>query len=105
MLIASERQRLNVTKMKCLRSICIEKKIDRVRNTINRRRCRNKLSLFKRADKKVLRLFGHLKKISDIRIVKKVYKIRMDSVRRVGRSQKVVRRLRLRLRLVLLGGG
>ena len=102
MLNARERQRVNVMEMKCLRSICNVRRIDRVRNEIVRRRCGNKLSLLERADRGILRWFGHLERMSVERIVKKVYKSKVDGVRRVGRPR---RRWLDGVKDVLLGRG
>lgn len=49
MLNARQRQRINVTKIKCFRSICNIMGIDKVRNVV-RRKCENKLSLLGREE-------------------------------------------------------
>lgn len=70
----------------CLSSICGVKIINKVRNVMIRRRCGNKLSLFERADRKVLRWFGHLGRMSDEKIKNEVE--RVDGMKRVGRLRR-----------------
>lgn len=48
-----ERPMINLMKINCLRSICDAKRKDRVKNALVRRRFKNKLSMFERADKGV----------------------------------------------------
>ena len=83
----SERKRVDVMEMKCLRSVCGVKRIDRVRNDDVRARCGNEVSLLERADRGVLRWFGHVERMDDERIVKKIYKSEVDGVRAVGRPR------------------
>lgn len=61
------RGRVNVTKVKCLSSICDAKRIDKARSVMIRGKCGYKLSLFEKADWGVglVKCFGHLERRND----------------------------------------
>ena len=63
--------------MNCLRNICGLRKIDRVRYEV-RRRCREKASVSERMDQSKLRWFGHVERMEDVRLAKKVYESEMQ---------------------------
>ncbi len=69
---AVERRRLNVMEMRCLRSICGVTRMDRVRNDEVRRRTGAVKELADRAEQGVLRWFGHVERMEEQRLVKKI---------------------------------
>ena len=69
---AAERRRINVFEMKCLRSMIGVTRLDRVRNEEVRRRTDERKELAERVDMRVLRWFGHMERMDDIRVVKRV---------------------------------
>ena len=81
---ARERKKVDVMEMKCLRSICGVRLVDRVRNERVRERCGIKVRLLERANRGVLRWFGHVERMSGERLVKKVYKSKVEGVRGIG---------------------
>ena len=70
----AERKRLNVLEMRCLRSMCGVTRLDRIRNEEVRRRTGVVRELAERADQRVLKWFGHMERMSDERLVKRVLK-------------------------------
>ena len=69
---SAERRKLNVLEMKCLRSLVGVSRMDRVRNEEVRRRAGIKRELASRADQRVLRWFGHLERMVEYRIARRV---------------------------------
>ena len=69
-----KRDRLNVFKMRCLRSMCGVTRLDRIRNDEVRRRTGVVKELTGRADENVLRWFGHMERMSEDRLTKRVWK-------------------------------
>ena len=67
-----ERQRLNVFEMRCLRSMVGVSRIDRVRNEVVRERTGVVKELAARVDMNVLRWFGHVERMEDERLLKRV---------------------------------
>merc|ERR1712121_55348 len=57
---AEEKNKLDVTEMNCLRSMCGVTRRDRVRNEVVRRRVGVSETLSKRVERKVLKWFGHV---------------------------------------------
>ena len=57
---SAERRKVNVLKMKCLRSLVGASRMDRVRNEEVRRRAGIQRELASRADQRVSRRFGHV---------------------------------------------
>ena len=68
-----ERRKVNVLEMKCLRSLVGVSWMDRVRNEEVRRRAGIEMELASRADKSVLRWFGHVERMNDYRMARRVY--------------------------------
>ena len=60
---SAERRKVNVLKMKCLRSLVGVSRMDRVRNEEVRRRAGIERELASRAEQRVLRLFVHVKRM------------------------------------------
>ena len=82
-----ERKRMEEVDMKCLRNIC-GLRIDRVPNEEIRRRCGKNVSVSQRIDQGVLRWFGHVERMRDERIAKRVYESDVRVVRRRGMPKK-----------------
>ena len=59
----TERRKVNVLEMKCLRSLVAVSRMDRVRNEEVRRRAGIEMELACRADQRVLRWFGHVERM------------------------------------------
>ena len=59
---SAERRKVNVLEMKCLRSLVGVSRMDRVRNEEVRRRAGIARELANRADQRVFRWFGHVKR-------------------------------------------
>ena len=68
----SERRRLNVFEMKCLRSMAGVTRWDRLRNEVVRERTGVRKELAARVDMNVLRWFGHLVRMDNERLTKRV---------------------------------
>ena len=69
---ASDRRRLNVFEMKCLRSMTGVSLRDRIRNEEVRRRVGIEKDLAARVDMNVLRWYGHVERMDGERMVKRV---------------------------------
>ena len=65
---SAERRKVNVLEMKCLRSLVRVSRMDRVRNEEVHRRAGIKRELASRADQRVLRWFGNVKKMDKYRM-------------------------------------
>ena len=63
---------MNVLEMKCLRSLVGVSRMDRVRNEEVRRRGGIKRELASRADQRVLRWFGHVERIDEYHMARRV---------------------------------
>ena len=61
----TERQKLNVFEMKCLRSMTSVSRLDRVRNEVVRVRTGVTRELEARVDMNVLRWFGHVERMDN----------------------------------------
>ena len=69
---SAERRKVNVLEMKCLRSLVVVLRMDRVRNEEVRRRAGLERELASRADQRVLRRLGHVEKMDEYRMVRRV---------------------------------
>ena len=69
---SAERRKVNVLEMKCLRSLVGVSRMDRVRNEEVRRRTRIERELTSRADQRVLRWFGHVERMDEFRMARRV---------------------------------
>ena len=69
---SAERRKVNVLEMKCLRSLVGVSRMDRVRNEEVRRRAGIERELTSRADERVLRWFGHVERIDEYRMARRV---------------------------------
>ena len=86
-----ERKKLNVFEMRCLRSMCGVSRWDRIRNEVVRERTGVRKELADRVDENVLRWFGHVERMDDERLLKKVVDARVDGRRARGRPSFVWR--------------
>ena len=68
----ADKQRLDVLEMRCLRSMCGVTRWDRLRNEEVRRRTGVLLELSNRAEQKGLRWFGHVERMDEGRMVKRI---------------------------------
>ena len=68
----SERRKVNVLEMKCFRSLVEVSRVDRVRNEEVRRRAEIERELSSRADQRVLRWFGHVERVDEYRMARRV---------------------------------
>ena len=62
----------NVLEVKCLRSLVGVSRMDRVRNEEVRRRAGIEMELASRADQRVLRWFGHVERMDEYHISRRV---------------------------------
>ena len=69
---SAERRKVNVLEMKCLTSLVEVSRMDRVRNEEVRRRAGIERELASRADQRVLRWFGHVERMDDCRMARRV---------------------------------
>ena len=69
---SAERRKVNVLEMKCLRSLAGESRIDRVGNEEVCRRAGIERELASRPDKGVLRWFGHVERMDEYRMARRV---------------------------------
>ena len=77
----AERRKLEVLEMGCLRSMCRLTLRDRVRNEEVRRRAGVERKLSSRVDQSVLRWFGHMERMDDGRLAKRVMNSEVDGNR------------------------
>ena len=83
----TERQKLNVFEMKCLRSKTGVSRLDRVRNEVVRARTGVRRELAARVDMNVLRWFGHVERMDNERLMKKVMNAKVDGRSARGRPR------------------
>ena len=79
----TERQELHLFEIKCLRSITGVSRLDRVRNEVMTARTGVRRELAAKVDKNVLRWFGHVERMDNDQLLKKVLNAKVD-----GRSAK-----------------
>ena len=77
----TERQKLNVFEMKCLRSMTGVSWLDRVRNEVVRARTGVRRELAARVDTNVLRWFGHVERMENERCSDRILTCRIKSIR------------------------
>jgi len=83
-----ERRKVEAVEMSCLRSICGVRRIDRISNVEIRRRCGKNVGVGERMDQGVLRWFGHMERMGEERLVKRMYDSVVRGVRGRGRPRK-----------------
>ena len=69
---SAERRKVNDLGMKCFRNLVGVSRMDRVRNEEVRRRAGIGRELASRADQRVLRWFGHVERMDDCRMARRV---------------------------------
>ena len=69
---SAERRKVNVLEMKCLRSLVRVSRIHRVRNEEVHRRAGIEKELASRADQRVMRWFGHVERMDEYHMARKV---------------------------------
>ena len=69
---SAERRKVNVLEMKCLRSLVGMLRFNRVRNEEVRRRAGIQRELASRVDQRVLRWFGHVERMDEYRMARRV---------------------------------
>ena len=69
---SAERRKVNILKMKCLRNLVGVSLMERVRNEEVRRRTGIERELVSRADQRVLRWFGHVERMDESRMARRV---------------------------------
>ena len=72
---SAERRKVNVLEMKCLRSLVEVSRMDRVRNEEVRRRAGIEKELAIREERRVLRWFGHVERMDEYHMARKVLMI------------------------------
>ena len=82
---SAERRKVNVLEMKCLRSLVGVSRMDRVRNEEVRRRAGIEKELASRADQGVLRWFGHVERMDEHRMARRVLMAEVSGGRVRGR--------------------
>ena len=85
----SELSKVHTVEMDYLRSMIGKKRSDRVRNDFVREECGANESVKVKIKRSMLRWFGHIERMNDERLTKKVYVARIDGCRGRGRPRKV----------------
>ena len=86
-MISAERRKVYVLEMKCLRSLVGVSRMDRVRNEEVRRRAGIERELANRADQRVLRWFGHVDRMDEYRMARRVLMAEVSGERVRGRPR------------------
>ena len=69
---SAEKRKVNVLEMKCLRNLVGVSRMDQVRNEEVRRRAGIERQLASRADRRVWRRFGHVERMDEYRMARRV---------------------------------
>ena len=81
------RRKVNVLEMKCLRSLVGVSRMDRVRNEEVCRRAGIEMELASRPDQRVLRWFGHVERMDDYHMTRRVLMAEVSGGRVPGRPR------------------
>ena len=84
---SAERRKVNVLEIKCLRSLVGVSRMGRVRNEEVRRRAGIERELASRADQRVLRWFGHVERMDEYHITRRVLMAAVSGGRVRGRPR------------------
>ena len=84
---SAERRKVNVLEMKCLRSLVGVSRMDRVRNEEVHMRAGIERELASRADQRVLRWFGHVERMDEYRMDRRVLMAEVSEGRVRGRPR------------------
>ena len=82
---SAERRKVNVLEMKCLRSLVGVSRMDRFMNEEVRRRAGIERELESRADQRVLRWFGHVERMDEYHMARRVLMAKISGGRVRGR--------------------
>ena len=83
-----EQKKVMAVENDCLRNICGVRRVDRVRNVEVRRRCGKEANVGVKIGQSVLRWFGHVERMDEERLVKRVYEACVEGARRRGRPRR-----------------
>ena len=83
----AERRKVNVREIKCLRSLVGVSRMDRVRNEEVHRRAGIERQLVSRADQRVLSWFGHVERVDEYRMARRVLMDEVSGERVRGRPR------------------
>ena len=83
---SAERKNMNVLEVKCLKSLVGVSRMDRVRSEEVRRRAGIEMELASRADQRVFRWFGHVERMDDYRLARRMLMAEL-SCRVLGRPR------------------
>ena len=86
---SAERRKVNVLEMKCLRSLVGVSRMDRIGNEEVRRRAGIERELASRVDQRVLRWFGHVERMDESRLARRVMIAEVSGGRVRGRPSSV----------------
>ena len=84
---SAERRKVNVLEMKCLRSLVGVSRMDRVSTEEVRRKAGIERELASRADQRVLRWFGHVERMDEYRVARRVLMAEVSGGRVRGRPR------------------
>ena len=84
---SANRRKVNVLEMKCLKSLVGVSRMDRVRNEEVRRRGGIERVLASRADQRILRWFGHVERMDEYRMARRVLMAEVSGGRVRGRPR------------------
>ena len=84
---SAERRKVNVLEMKCLRSMVGVSRMDRIRNEEMRRKAGIERTLASRVDQRVLRWFGHVERMDESRLARRVMMAEVNGGRVSGRPR------------------
>ena len=84
---SAERRKVNVLEMKCLRNLVVVSRMDRVKNEEVPRRAGIERELASRADQRILRWFGHVERMDDHHMARKVLMVEVSGGRVRGRPR------------------
>ena len=84
---SAERRKVNVLEMKCLRNLVGVSRMDRVRNKEVRRTAGIERELVSRTDQRVLRWFGHVERMDEYRMARRVLMAEVSGRRVRGRPK------------------
>ena len=84
---SAERRNVNVLEMKCLRCLVGVSRMDRVRNEEVHRRAGIEWELASRADQRVLRWFGHVERMDEYCMARRVLMSEVSGERVRGRPR------------------
>ena len=85
---AQERRKTEVFEMMCLRKMCDIRRMDRVRNSLIRKRCGCELSVLERVKKNGMKWLGFVKRMGEENLIKRAYWAVVEGNRERGRPHR-----------------